>query len=50
MKKEYIKPATTSLDVTLSTIVCASEIEVGGGEGGMDTNKHRGQWGDVWGK
>ena len=58
MKKEYIKPATTSLNVTLSTIVCTSnptsdtEIEVkpGGGQGGMDTNKHRGDWGNVWGK
>ena len=50
MKKEYFKPEVVKVDVVASAIIATSgntTVE-GGNSGGFDTNKNRGDWGNLW--
>ena len=53
MKKNYFKPEAEMLDFVVTSMIAAS---VGGGEGEGEeeeiplSNKHRGEWGNVWSK
>ena len=55
MKKNYLKPEIFSLNVFCDAIIAQSNggtdtdiPEIEGGEG--LSNRHRGEWGNVWGK
>lgn len=54
MKKEYVKPEMVVEQFMAElAFLGGSQTEVGGGEGPrpdrpMDTNEHRGGWGDLW--
>jgi hypothetical protein len=53
MKKNYFKPETELVDVTINNILLDSSgdnIPVVPGEGDEFANRHRGEWGNVWGK
>ena len=49
MKKNYLKPEVEMLDFVVTSMIAAS---VGGGEGEEIplSNKHRGEWGNLWSK
>ena len=54
MKKIYLKPEMISLNVVSESIIATSggsdtDVPVGGW-GDADANKHRGEWGNVWGQ
>ena len=53
MKKNYFKPEAEFLDVpVLCNIIETSGPGYEGGTGGkndFNANKHRGEWGNVWG-
>ena len=53
MKKTYLKPEIFSLNFVSESIIATSPggtdiPEIEGGEG--LSNRHRGEWGNVWGK
>ena len=58
MKKEYIRPTAVMEIVTTESMLATSNPNVegmGGNEtpGGQDdfnSNRHRGEWGSLWGK
>ena len=52
-KKEYIAPQMEVVEIEVSQVLSASaeDIPVGGdGNGGGDalSNRHRGEWGNLW--
>ena len=50
MKKEYIKPEIVVEEITLETMLAASDIHSGnpGESGDPDANERRGGWGNLW--
>lgn len=49
-KKEYIKPSVEVIEMDMVSMVAAS-IGVGEGSedaGGAWSNRHRGEWGNLW--
>ena len=53
MKKEYNSPITEVISVEYNIALAGSKVEIDKDHpGGTEqlSNKHRGQWGDVWGK
>ena len=49
-KKEYIKPSTEAIEVDVISMLAAS-IGVGEGSAGAGdawSNRHRGEWGNLW--
>ena len=49
MKKNYLKPEVEILDFVVANMIAASVVE-GGDDEDAGVNKHRGEWGNVWGK
>ena len=49
MKKNYLKPEAELLDMVVTNIIAASAPQ-GGDDEELGANKHRGEWGNVWGK
>ena len=54
MKKNYFKPEVVVVDVVIDNIMQITSTPVGGDNAGSgfpeESNKHRGEWGNVWGK
>ena len=58
MKKNYLKPETVMVDVVLCNMIATSgdsgnsenEMPVLPGEKEEFSGRHRGEWGNVWGK
>ncbi len=50
MKKNYLKPEAEILDFVVTDMIAASGTDIPEGEDNMpnETNKHRGEWGNVW--
>ena len=49
MKKNYFKPEVEMIDLAFTGMIAASVV-VGGDDEDAGVNKHRGEWGNVWGK
>ena len=51
MKKDYSRPEVEIIDIITSTLIATSvPKEDGEQEGDFGTNKHRGDWGNIWGE
>ena len=54
MKKNYLKPETEQVNLLVETFILDGSIIPGGdgeaGNGDLSTGRHRGEWGNVWGK
>ena len=55
MKKNYLKPETAVVSVVVKNFILDGSIIPGGGSGeagedDLGAGKHRGEWGNVWGK
>ena len=51
MKKNYLKPEAEILDFVVANMIASSDkLPVAPGEGDEFANRHRGEWGNVWGK
>lgn len=53
MKKDYLKPETVEVDLLMENYILndsSNRMPITGEEGDSDTGKHRGEWGNVWGK
>ena len=58
MKKDYLRPEAEIIDIITSSLMVTSpggSTEIPGGgddvqEGDFGTNKHRGDWGNIWGE
>ena len=54
MKKNYLKPEIFSLNFVSESIIATSpggtDVPEGEDNKPNETNKHRGEWGNVWGK
>ena len=51
MKKDYLRPEAEIIDIITSTLIATSlteddEVQ----EGDFGTNKHRGDWNNIWGE
>ena len=50
MKKNYLKPEALVVDIVIGNIMQSTSVPEGDGEyDGEFTNRHRGEWGNVWG-
>ena len=50
-KKEYIKPSVEAIKMAATSMMAAStpKIDIEDGEGGeILSNRHRGEWGNLW--
>ena len=51
MKKDYSRPEVEIIDIITSALIATSvPKEDGEHEGDFGTNKHRGDWGNIWGE
>ena len=50
MKKDYLKPESNVVEISIDTIMDSSSVRPGTGPEGEWSNKNRGEWGNVWGK
>lgn len=52
MKKNYFKPEAELVDVRIDNYILNDSTDMTdlGGGGEALSNKHRGEWGNVWGK
>ena len=50
MKKTYLKPEVEMMSIMSINMLAASAPVVDGEGDGDYVNKHRGEWGNVWGK
>lgn len=56
MKKNYLKPEIEQINLFVEAAILIgsneneSTIPGGEGNGKLETNKNRGEWGNVWGK
>ena len=50
MKKTYFKPEVDVVDIVINSMILINSIPEGEGEqeGDFGSNKHRGEWGNVW--
>ena len=49
MKKTYFKPEVDVVDIVINSMILINSIPEGDGEyDGEFTNRHRGEWGNVW--
>ena len=54
MKKEYIAPLATMINVESISMIAASSIDINKGDTSIDSgtgqlsNKDRGEWGNLW--
>ena len=49
MKKNYLRPEAEILDIEVGVIMQDNSISEGDG-GEILSNKHRGDWGNIWGE
>ena len=47
MKKTYFKPEVDVVDIVINSMILVNSIPEGDG-GEIMSNKHRGEWGNVW--
>ncbi len=50
MKKDYLKPESTVVEISIDTIMDNSSVRPGVGPEGEWSNEHRGDWGNIWGE
>ena len=52
MKKDYLRPEAEILDLEIGVIMQGTSVSLEDGEQGGDfgTNKHRGDWNNIWGE
>ena len=56
MKKNYLKPEVSAVDIILENFILDGSSVIEGDNNESDdqdnwaTNRHRGEWGNVWGK
>ena len=48
MKKTYFKPEVDVVDIVINSMILVNSIPVGEDDKPNETNKHRGEWGNVW--
>ena len=48
MKKNYFKPEVDVVDIVINSMILNNSIPEGEDDKPNETNKHRGEWGNVW--
>ena len=49
MKKDYSRPEAEIIDIITTTLI-ATSVTQGGENEDAGANKHRGDWGNIWGE
>ena len=49
MKKNYFKPEAVVVDIVIENSILSNSLSQGDG-GEIMSNRHRGEWGNVWGE
>lgn len=49
MKKTYFKPEVDVVDIVINSMILINSIPEGEDNKEADANRHRGEWGNVWG-